>query len=321
MQARSVAVPMPVPVRRRLEFFAASSSSCELAARQFEYKTKDTVRLAGQDRHLLAAHDTGSDRSRTSAPDAQRPVGARADDAPHVREGDGLLPRQRRGRARRPARRSCRSCCTTSSARPERPFSRCPATRRCAPTAWAGCGDLFDPACRQYDAGLDRDDPVGAPGRVGRGPRRRERRRGAGPARADRARAGRVGGAASSTAHVRRRARAEVPAPALHELPALAAVERRVSDGVDRGSAFGRWLTADRAAVDALLAGALARGATGRRAGGDRRGRGRRVRGGSTSSTRSSGGRSWPTWPTWPPAGGGAPADPTARWCWTCCPG
>ena len=33
-----------------------------------------------------------------------------------------------------------------------------------------------------------------------------------------------------------------------------------MSDGVDRGSAFGRWLTADRAAVDALLAGALARG-------------------------------------------------------------
>ncbi|NUU18780.1 hypothetical protein HP550_16125, partial [Cellulomonas humilata] len=33
-----------------------------------------------------------------------------------------------------------------------------------------------------------------------------------------------------------------------------------MSDGVDRGSAFGRWLTADRAAVDVLLAGALARG-------------------------------------------------------------
>lgn len=33
-----------------------------------------------------------------------------------------------------------------------------------------------------------------------------------------------------------------------------------MSDGVDRGSAFGRWLVADRSAVDAVLQGAVARG-------------------------------------------------------------
>jgi hypothetical protein len=40
----------------------------------------------------------------------------------------------------------------------------------------------------------------------------------------------------------------------------VAAVERGVSVGIDRASAFGRWLQADRSAVDGLLQGALARG-------------------------------------------------------------
>jgi hypothetical protein len=49
-------------VRRRVEFFASQLEFCEVAAEQFEYKTKDTVRLAGADWQTLTARDTGRDR-------------------------------------------------------------------------------------------------------------------------------------------------------------------------------------------------------------------------------------------------------------------
>ncbi len=55
-------VEFPVPVRRRLEFFASQFEFCEPAAEQLEYKTKDTVKLAGADFHQLAAQETGKDK-------------------------------------------------------------------------------------------------------------------------------------------------------------------------------------------------------------------------------------------------------------------
>lgn len=55
-------VELPAEVRRRLEFFASQFEFCELAAEQFEYKTKDTVRLSGVEWQTLAAQDTGRDR-------------------------------------------------------------------------------------------------------------------------------------------------------------------------------------------------------------------------------------------------------------------
>ena len=51
-------------VRRRLEFFSSQLEFCEVASEQFEYKTKDTVRLAGVEWHTLASLDTGRDRLR-----------------------------------------------------------------------------------------------------------------------------------------------------------------------------------------------------------------------------------------------------------------
>ena len=56
------AVEMPVPVRRRLEFFASQFEFCEVAGEQFEYKTKDTARLAGAEWTQVVARDTGRDR-------------------------------------------------------------------------------------------------------------------------------------------------------------------------------------------------------------------------------------------------------------------
>src|ERR1043166_496708 len=62
MQEEIRAVAVPAEVRRRLEFFASQFEFCEVAGDQFEYKTKDTARLAGIEWHLLTAQETGRDR-------------------------------------------------------------------------------------------------------------------------------------------------------------------------------------------------------------------------------------------------------------------
>lgn len=62
MQEEIRAVAIPADVRRRLEFFASQFEFCEVAADQFEYKTKDTARLAGIEWHALTALETGRDR-------------------------------------------------------------------------------------------------------------------------------------------------------------------------------------------------------------------------------------------------------------------
>ena len=56
------AVAVPAPVRRRLEFFASQFELMETAGAQFEYLTKDTVRLAGTDWTQATAADNGRDR-------------------------------------------------------------------------------------------------------------------------------------------------------------------------------------------------------------------------------------------------------------------
>jgi MoxR-like ATPase len=56
------AVAIPPEVRRRLEFFTSQFELCEMAGSQFEYRTKDTARLAGVDWAALVASDNGRDR-------------------------------------------------------------------------------------------------------------------------------------------------------------------------------------------------------------------------------------------------------------------
>ncbi|NUO52720.1 MAG: ATPase [Polyangiaceae bacterium] len=58
---RSIGVPYPI--RRRIEFFASQFEFLEVAASQFEYKTKDTARLAGADWRALVSSETGKDRT------------------------------------------------------------------------------------------------------------------------------------------------------------------------------------------------------------------------------------------------------------------
>ena len=62
LQEEIRAVVVPGEVLRRLEFFASQFEFCEVAADQFEYKTKDTARLAGIEWHALTAQETGRDR-------------------------------------------------------------------------------------------------------------------------------------------------------------------------------------------------------------------------------------------------------------------
>jgi len=62
MAREVLAVTVPAPVRRRLEFFASQFELAESASPQLEYKTKDTVKLSGVDPRLVAAADTGKDK-------------------------------------------------------------------------------------------------------------------------------------------------------------------------------------------------------------------------------------------------------------------
>jgi MoxR-like ATPase len=57
-----LAVQVPAPILRRLEFFASQFEFFDPAASQLEYKTKDTAKLSGLDWRQLAAGETGKDK-------------------------------------------------------------------------------------------------------------------------------------------------------------------------------------------------------------------------------------------------------------------
>ncbi len=71
-------VEVPIDVRRRIEFFASQFEFCEQAGVQFEYKTKDTIKLAGQDYHLIAAKDTGRDKLKDPGVQTQNGLSVRS---------------------------------------------------------------------------------------------------------------------------------------------------------------------------------------------------------------------------------------------------
>jgi len=60
--AEILKVAIPRAVRRRLEFFAAQFDFCDLAAREIEYKSKDTIHLAGKTLSQVCADDCGRDK-------------------------------------------------------------------------------------------------------------------------------------------------------------------------------------------------------------------------------------------------------------------
>jgi MoxR-like ATPase len=64
LSADILAVKLPVELRRRIEFFASHFEYAEGAADQFEYKTKDTIKLSAIDYNRVAAAETGKDKLR-----------------------------------------------------------------------------------------------------------------------------------------------------------------------------------------------------------------------------------------------------------------
>jgi len=61
MQRQIRRIVFPPPLRRRLEFFASHFEFFEPGARQVEYMTKDTVKLAGVDAEAFAMTESGKD--------------------------------------------------------------------------------------------------------------------------------------------------------------------------------------------------------------------------------------------------------------------
>jgi MoxR-like ATPase len=62
MSREVMAVSVPRELRRRLEMFASQFELCESAGAQFEYRTKDTLKLSGVDWHVATARETGKDK-------------------------------------------------------------------------------------------------------------------------------------------------------------------------------------------------------------------------------------------------------------------
>ena len=76
--AEVVRIPLPRPVRRRLEFFAAQFDFCDLAAQELEHKTKDTIRLAGKTVATVCAGDCGRDKTRSLCSQTENGLSVRA---------------------------------------------------------------------------------------------------------------------------------------------------------------------------------------------------------------------------------------------------
>ncbi|MBL9210199.1 MAG: AAA family ATPase [Opitutaceae bacterium] len=172
LQGEIRAVTLPDDVRRRLEFFASQFEFCEVAGDQFEYKTKDTARLAGADWRALTAQETGRDRLKDIGCQTTNGLSVRAlmtlmiyakalayfrgnravelDDLRQVLPfvlHDKLVPDV------------------------EAPFFDAPGNAACRTDRIGWLRRLFDLACADYDRlNLDREDPVAALGaEFGRG--------------------------------------------------------------------------------------------------------------------------------------------------------
>jgi MoxR-like ATPase len=71
-------VAVPRAVRRRLEFFAAQFDFCDLAARDLEHKSKDTIRIAGRTLSSVCASDCGRDKVKAICSQTENGLSVRA---------------------------------------------------------------------------------------------------------------------------------------------------------------------------------------------------------------------------------------------------
>lgn len=73
-----LAVPIPRPLRRRIEFFAAQFDFCDLASQDIEYKTKDTIRIAGTTLSTVCANDCGRDKVKAICSQTENGISVRS---------------------------------------------------------------------------------------------------------------------------------------------------------------------------------------------------------------------------------------------------
>ena len=164
MQREVTGVELPAPVVRRLEFFASQFELCDAAAGQFEYKTKDTARLAGADWNELAARDTGRDRLRDLGAQTVNGLSVRALQTLIVYAKALAYFRGNRVAELDDVRQVLPFVLHDKLAPdPEAPFFDAPAHAPYRTDRVGWLRHLFDLACGEYDRlDLDRQDPVGA---------------------------------------------------------------------------------------------------------------------------------------------------------------
>ncbi|WP_414660504.1 AAA family ATPase [Horticoccus sp. 23ND18S-11] len=172
MQEEIRAVTIPEEVRRRLEFFTSQFEFCEVAGDQFEYKTKDTARLAGADWRALTAQETGRDRLKDIGCQTTNGISVRAMMTLMIFAKALAYFRGNRAVELDDLRQVLPFVLHEKLvADPEAPFFDAPghAAFRTDRIGWLR--KLFDLACADYDRlNLDRDDPVAALGaEFGRG--------------------------------------------------------------------------------------------------------------------------------------------------------
>ena len=164
MRAGVMAVELPRPIVRRLEFFASQFELCDVAADQFEYKTKDTARLAGADWATLTARDTGRDRLKDLGAQAVNGISVRALQTLILYVKALAYFRGNRVAELEDVRQVLPFVLHDKLvADPEAPFFDAAghAPFRTDRVGWLR--RLFDLSCGEYDRlDLDRDDPVGA---------------------------------------------------------------------------------------------------------------------------------------------------------------
>jgi MoxR-like ATPase len=168
MQDTIRGVALPADVRRRIEFFAAEFEFWEVAGDQFEYKTKDTARLAGVDWRSLAARETGRDRLKDLGAQTKNGLSVRAlltlihyakaiawfrgNAAVELEDVRQVLPFVLHDKL---------------TVDPDAPFFESAGNGAFRTDRIGWLRKLFDLACADFDRlDLDRDDPVAAAGDV-----------------------------------------------------------------------------------------------------------------------------------------------------------
>ena len=157
-------VDVPPPILRRLEFFAGQFEFCDHAARQLEYKTKDTAKLSALDWNLIASLDSGKDKTKDIGAQTQNGLSVRSlmtlltfvkamayfRGSRHVEIEDvrQMIPFVLHDKLKQDA-----DC----------PFFESPENSSLRMDRVSWIRQLFDLSCAEYERlGLDKDDPVAA---------------------------------------------------------------------------------------------------------------------------------------------------------------